>query len=356
MSEQEKNIVSYNCKSCGGPLEYIPGQSLLQCPYCGAAEEIASDGNIAERDFLSQAAGARAWDGAVVYECKNCGCGSVFDGGEISHVCPFCGTPNILETKNLPGLKPDSILPFKLTKEQADKIFKAWIKALKFSPSALKTAADADFYKGVYLPLWTFDDNAHFEYRGELGKDYTVTVGSGKNKRVERRTKYFGISGASAEFFDDICVRASGLVPEKSLDKIAPFDVKTAVKYDQKFLVGLSAVRCSKDINAAWTEAKQKINELLRRHILSRYDYDRVVSLEVNTRHINVTFKYMLMPVWTSAFKHKDKLYNFYINGTNGKITGKRPYSASKILAAAGIGLAIAAAVAVIIGKLTGAF
>ncbi|MDR3262948.1 MAG: DUF3268 family zinc-finger domain-containing protein [Clostridiales bacterium] len=350
---QDGGAVSYNCQSCGGVLEYSPGSGNLKCPYCGGTVDIVRDSNVIERDFLAHSGGSEQWnDEACVYNCANCGSSEVFDKSEISHACSFCGTHNILKSDALAGIKPDSILPFAIAKDQADNIFKAWTKKLKFAPDALKKTAESGQYKGVYLPMWTFDTQTFSTYSGKLGKHYTVTVGSGKNRHTETRTRYFTISGNVERFFDDICVNAGNKLDEKQFAKISPFDTQKAVKYDKSFLVGFSAARNEKNIDAAWTDAKNKTAAALRTQILSKYDYDVVSHLDVNTKHSAVTFKYMLVPLWISNFAYNSKTYNFYINGTNGKITGKRPYSRPKILIAVAVGLAIVAAVAVLISKL----
>ncbi|MDR3293030.1 MAG: hypothetical protein LBT20_02875 [Clostridiales bacterium] len=353
-STAENNAVTYQCPACGGSLEFSPKDSSLKCPYCGNTVAVEKDTNIEERDLVLHASESEAWkDDASVYTCPNCGSSQVFEKGEISMKCPFCGTTTVMEANNLPGIKPDSLLPFSLSKADAEKIFQVWAKSRKFLPKAMKTAFNSESYKGIYLPVWTFDDSTTSSYDGKLGKHYTVTVGSGKNRRTETRTRYFHVSGTDSNFFDDVKVNGSDKISEKTLNKIEPFDTKSGVKYDKKFLAGFSAALYTKDLKTAWAEAKEKITAAIRKKILSKYDYDVVSYLNINTTHKDMTFKYMLFPVWISCFKFKDKVYNFFVNGTNGKITGKRPYSALKILAAVGIGIATVALIALIIWLLT---
>ena len=47
-----------------------------------------------------------------------------------------------------------------------------------------------------------------------------------------------------------------------------------------------------------------------------------------------MTFKYLLAPVWMSNFKFKDKVYSFVVNGQTGRIAGKSPVSALRVIAA----------------------
>ena len=60
----------------------------------------------------------------------------------------------------------------------------------------------------------------------------------------------------------------------------------------------------------------------------------------------NISFKYILLPVWVSSFRYRDKAYNIVINARTGEVQGERPYSAWKITMAV---LATIALIAVIV-------
>jgi hypothetical protein len=63
----------------------------------------------------------------------------------------------------------------------------------------------------------------------------------------------------------------------------------------------------------------------------------------MNTEYDNITFKHLLLPVFVSAYKYKDKLYQFLVNGRTGEVQGQRPYSWIKITLAVILGLSIIA-------------
>ena len=41
---------------------------------------------------------------------------------------------------------------------------------------------------------------------------------------------------------------------------------------------------------------------------------------------------YALLPVWIYSYHYKDKVYPFHVNGQTGKIVGKVPISARKVV------------------------
>ena len=51
----------------------------------------------------------------------------------------------------------------------------------------------------------------------------------------------------------------------------------------------------------------------------------------VSTKHVGVTFKHLLLPVWLASYRYQDKSYRVLVNGQTGKVTGDRPYSWIKI-------------------------
>ena len=58
-------------------------------------------------------------------------------------------------------------------------------------------------------------------------------------------------------------------------------------------------------------------------------DQQRIQALD--TRYGEIRCKPVLLPVWLSAFRFRDRTYRFVVNGRTGEVQGERPYSAGKI-------------------------
>jgi hypothetical protein len=220
-----------------------------------------------------------------------------------------------------------------------------WIKKRFFAPGAFKKSARPEALKGLYNPVFTFDTDTMSTYDGRLGKYYYTTERrNGKTVRV-RHTRWFKVHGIYDRTFDDLLIQASEAIPQKSLDRIAPFDTNNGKEYTQDYLSGFSANRYSKDGNQCWKDAQAPINQTLRREILKKYAHDVVDYLNVTTRHLNVTYKYLLLPLYVGHCDYHGKSYNFFVNGFNGKVTGKTPISVLKvgILVLIAAGLLVAA-------------
>ena len=98
------------------------------------------------------------------------------------------------------------------------------------------------------------------------------------------------------------------------------------------------AERYSLGLKDAWQNAKEAIYRKLKRNITSEirleHSADHVRSLVVTTEFHNITYKYLLLPVWISNFKYNDKVYQFMVNGQTGKVAGRTPLSIPKIILA----------------------
>jgi hypothetical protein len=58
-----------------------------------------------------------------------------------------------------------------------------------------------------------------------------------------------------------------------------------------------------------------------------------------------------MLPVYVGNFKYKQKLYNYYINGSSGKVGGKTPLSALKIACTVLLAVAAVVALALLFGS-----
>ncbi|MBO5215954.1 MAG: hypothetical protein J6B79_07180 [Clostridia bacterium] len=337
--ETEANIEK--CPGCGANMVFSPEKQALECPYCGTVATIENSFG-EEIRFANLLSSASTWaDETHVFRCENCGARTVLDRTEIAKTCSFCGTTNIVETDELSGLKPNAVVPFRLTVQNAIERVKTWVKRKFFAPGKFKKSVTPENVSGLYTPAFTYDAQTHSTYSGVLGKyEYRTRRVNGKTVR-ERYTRYFHIGGSHELFFDDVLIQASSGISQGSIDKLQPFGTSDSKEYAKEYLSGFTASQYTKDGLACWEEAKTRMNGRIRSAILSRYVYDVVSSLNVDTNYSNVTYKYVLLPVYIGHCGWKNKIYNFFVNGYNGNVTGKTPVSVWKVLAVVLAGLAV---------------
>ena len=338
-------------------MDFSPLTGGLKCPYCGLEREIPAAGlteagapsAAMEQDFTSaEETGNCNWGvEKKSVTCKSCGAESVYDVLQIAGECPYCGSNQVMEASCKKTLAPGGVCIFKIDAKLAGANFKNWLNRKWFCPGDAKKKANPEAFHGVYLPYWTFDADTRSEYDGKYGHYRTRRV----NNRTERYTDWRSTRGVHHEFIDDELV--GGIDPNRSEMSIfslaEPFNTEDNLVYKPEYVAGFVAERYTVGLRDAWEKAKGFIAGKLRRSIAdkikreNRADTSRVHN--VATAYSNIKYKYLLLPVWVSSFKHKNRLYRFVVNGQTGKVGGQAPISAWRVAAVVILALAAAGAI-----------
>lgn len=337
------------CPNCGADMAYDPALGALHCEYCDGTKAVEKRITV-PRDFLNERNDGDVEEGAEDYECPNCGGHVTLENFAVTQECPFCGATNIVKKERMRGLKPDSILPFALSREQAFDFGRKWLKKRLYAPRKLKKNFKVDKFKGVYVPCFTFGSDTASSYSGRLGEYYYVTVGSGKNRRTVRRTRWFSVSGNFGKTYGNIVVESSSRLTQEQIEALLPYDLDTAEQYKKEYLAGFCAERYDSSLDDSFGVAKGIMDGDLRASILAQYRYDVVGDFDIATTYSNIRFNYILLPIWVCGYKYREKLYSFLVNGRTGKSTGKTPVSVAKVAATVAAGLAVIGALVYLIG------
>lgn len=156
-------ITNYKCPACTGPLHFVGASGKLECDFCGGKYDVAEiealyadkeakaveatekqTKNGAEPQKLEEME-AQGWDtsslssdwgkdanGMKAYNCPSCGAELICDASTAATSCPYCGNPSVVPGQFSGALKPDYVIPFKLSKDDAIAALKSTIRA---SPS-----------------------------------------------------------------------------------------------------------------------------------------------------------------------------------------------------------------------------
>ena len=352
-SEQKVDTILEKCPSCGANMKFDPDSQMLYCEHCGTKTSFEQNLMAQELDLVSGLEKDAQWknDNINAFSCDNCGAKVVLNASETAKICPFCGTAHVTKVEELEGLRPNAVIPFTFGIDKATSFAENWAKKRPFAPNKFKKSLKTDNLKGVYTPCFTFDSNTTSYYQGRIGKRYTRVVGSGKNRRVETYIVWRKISGRHNDSFDDVLITAGKNFNQNLMDKLSPYNTNNSCEYNENFLLGYMGYHYDYEITDCWGSAKSKIDAVIKKTILSQYTYDVLDFLNVTTNHSDVKYKYVMLPVYIGNYKYGKKQYNFYINGSTGKITGKTPKSFAKIgsLILLGLGIVVGICLALLL-------
>lgn len=357
-AEEEGRI--FPCESCGADLRFHVGQQALKCEHCGHTVEISTDpdADLVEQDFHAMVLrmseiharddGAEGDDEKREIACRSCAAVVEFVGSLTSTECAYCGSPvQESEAKAAEERVPvDGVLPFQVKREKARANLKKWIQSRWFAPNAFKKRGIEGRFSGVYLPYWTFDSMTFTRYTGQRGEYYYVTVGSGDNKRQERRTRWYPASGSFQRFFDDVLVVATRSLETKLLRKLEPWPLRRCIPYNQEVVAGFLAKTYEVELEPGFGDARKRIKSALTADVRRRIGGDTQRIHSLNTRYDAVTFKHLLLPVWLLGYRYGKKNYQVVVNAATGEVQGERPWSFWKILFAVLLVAAVAGGIA----------
>jgi DNA-directed RNA polymerase subunit RPC12/RpoP len=356
----EAAAVSFPCKSCGAKLAFDPSSQAMACPYCGHKEAVTTAGAgaamIREIPLEQGMALALKGFGAAVttIKCGECGATVNVGEGERTASCAFCGSKQVLaQETNQGAIRPESLVPFKVTKEDANGRFGTWLGKLWFRPSDLKKMAKVQEMGGVYIPFWTFDAFVRSQWTAERGwyyyetETYTETVDGRTETRTRQvqRTRWEGAAGWRQDTYDDVLVCAGKGLPSGLADQFSTFDTRALIPYQPQFLSGWRAESYAIDLMPGWEIGREKMESSQMGRCAGDVGGDTHRMLSVSNMFSNVTFKHVLLPIWIAAYRYNGKVFRFLVNGQTGEVVGQAPWSVWKILGLVAVIVAIVGAI-----------
>ena len=352
-------VTNYQCPACTGPLHYSAKSGKLACDYCGSSFDVAEIEALyarkeAEAAAAKQAADAKAeaaqaakaeaaeaaaasggWDtsdlsrdwgaeadGLRVYSCPSCGAELICDQSTAATACPYCGNPAIVPGQFSGALRPDYILPFRLSKDDAVQALRAHYKGKPFLPRSFTSANHIEQIQGVYVPFWLFDGGAEgaASYRAsntnvfETG-DYEIT-----------ETRHYHVVRAGSLAFEKIPVDASSKMPYDHMDSIEPFDYAQLRPFSTAYLPGYLADKYDVTIDDSRDRADTRCRETLAQALRDTVTgYGACVTEREDIALRRGKVHYALLPVWMLSTKWRGQDFLFAMNGQTGKLVGDLP-------------------------------
>ena len=337
------NVTNYQCPACTGPLHFVGESGKLECDYCGSTYTVEYIESLfkEKNDSAAQAQQNKTelegeWDFAThtdwdanmkAYSCPSCGAELICDETTAATSCPYCGNPTVIPGQFTGGIKPDYILPFKLSKDKAIDALKQHYKGKKLLPRVFSEQNHLEEIKGIYVPFWLYDAT------GEGDVQYTA-----QNVRTFRRgdyeiteTDHYRVRRAGSVRFERIPADGSSKMPDEYMDSIEPFDYSELKPFSPAYLPGYLADKYDLDKNQCADRADRRATASVldvMRHTISGYEMVNEVHHDVNIKRGKIG--YALMPVWLLTTRWNDNVYLFAMNGQTGKMVGNLPVDKGK--------------------------
>lgn len=349
-------VVTYKCPNCDGPLEYMPEQGRFGCSYCGSTfteEEVTALAPASQQEEVqcaplqepepaaaqadAEAQSPEAAEEAVLYTCPSCGAQVVTDANTAATFCFYCHNPVVLTGRLSGEYLPSALIPFTISRKDAQKRFDSWLKSKRYLPREFAQQGRIQEISGVYFPYWTGTCELQADMNA-VGRVLRVWR-TGDIEHTE--TKTYAIERSGDIRYENLSRSAMDYREDRVLvESVLPFIPAELKPFRMEYLSGFYAEK--RDLELADATALLEADlasysqSLLRDTAVGYASItDENTTLQVKDRD----YQYALFPVWTMTFQSGGETYYWAMNGQTGKAGGYLPLDRKRLLThAAAIG------------------
>lgn len=338
--------VSFKCPSCGAPLEYAPGQENITCMYCESSfdikgleeyyahkEEMAAKAEEAREAKWDTENAGNQWsqeEAALLraFTCSSCAAEIVCDENTMATECVYCGNPTMIPARFSGMLKPDYIIPFKKTKEEAVAQLTEFCKGKRVLPSNFTANNRVEDIQGMYVPFWLFDSAIEASGTFKAEDDYVYDT----EDATITETSVYECTRTGEMAFEKIPCDGSKRMDDTYMESIEPYDYKEMVPFTNSYMAGYLAdkydVSAEDNVDRADKRVESSaVNELGN----TVTGYMRVTPEEDAIIKKDGKVEYAMAPVWILTTRYNNEPYTFMMNGQTGKFIGKLPIDNGKL-------------------------
>jgi hypothetical protein len=263
------------------------------------------------------------------FECRGCGASMSYEASAQTLRCPFCGSERMEEQQDAKELRPKWVVPFAIEQNDAVVRLRQFWQGSFWRPGDLARAAQVTKLTRVYVPYWVF-----------AAKVYTYWTADSSQTPPLARGDWFPVSGENRAEYSGLLVGASSVLSPAETHAIQPFDLSAALPPEEVDLENAIYEQFRVPRKYARPLARQGL-EGMERKACSQFVPGNSRNLKVNLRVEGLAGEPVLLPVWIMAYRYKEHVYRFLVNGQTGACTGTAPTSYGKVAAVVGIVIAV---------------
>lgn len=330
--DSPNNVLEYKCPCCNAGLVFGEETQQLKCEYCDNTFDIETvkvfnESNQDSQEFHWEVPDHQEWSEEDCqtmrsFVCPSCGGEIISDETTAATFCPYCDNPTIMPGRLSGGMKPDALIPFKTSKEDAKAAFRNLCKGKPLLPKLFLQETQIDKITGIYVPFWLYDCS------GSMDGSYKATrIHRWSDSRYHyTKTDHFLLKRAADAAFVGIPMDGSSKMDDTFMESIEPFDYREIVNFDTAYLTGFYADKYDVPSENGEERIRQRVSNALDDQLQNTFlGYATVVptAKQLNIRHSKA--RYVLLPVWILNTKYNGKIYTFAMNGQTSKMTGTFP-------------------------------
>jgi LSD1 subclass zinc finger protein len=303
------------------------GATVERCGSCGAivdVEDLFCANCGTEVPDARPTRTSRLLIAARNFECRGCGATMNYDAGARSLKCPFCGSVDLAEDESSGILAPEFVVPFALDRAAAEGRLRGFLGSSFWHPNDLRSEAQVHELRAVYVPFWLFATNARTHWTADTS-----------HTPPGARADWYPISGYREAEYADLWVPAGEGIGPGELFAVVPFDAAAGVPPGEVDLEHAVVEQFSASRRYVRPLAQGRL-EALEAEAVAAGVPGRSRNVHVNVLMEGATSRPALAPVYVMAYRYREKVYRFVMNGQTGQYVGTAPTSPWKVAAVVG--------------------
>lgn len=348
-------VIQYKCPACGSDLAYDIEKDAMACPHCKTVFELdqlpeidvpegETDDEITdepidglqvpdETDYSYKDNAAHEPqmfdERAVEFFCQNCGAVIVSDENTAATWCHYCDAPVVLKERLSGQMAPTYVIPFRVTKEEAQKAFENWSKKGLFTPKKFRDAKKLKSVQGIYVPFWLYDVSSEGTTNARATKVRRYTRGD----YIYTETRHFNVFRRARMNYIRVPADASEKMNDNIMNLLEPYHYNELQVFQTPFLAGFYADKYSYKAEDMYGRVRERIDGFVKQYI--RGTINGYTTVHYQSEVVNSEMKhadYTMLPVWIFCYDYNDAEHMFAMNGQTGKIVGTLPVDKKRVM------------------------
>ncbi|MBO4872869.1 MAG: hypothetical protein J5496_05600 [Lachnospiraceae bacterium] len=321
-------MIAFSCPHCGGSVRYDLSGGGVRCEYC--------DGLITQDDYETYLDKKGLYQ-TTELSCPQCGSVVLSCGNTIATFCSYCGSSVLFDRRVREEQKPDGMIPFSVTEEDALSRYREKTDRILLAPDWVHEEG-RDEMTGIYMPFYLYraDCQAPISVQGEKRRD----LGS------KTQVSVYQINGTVQGIYQGNRFDAAVAFPDALSESIDTYQWQKAQSFRPGFVAGYYAD--GSDVNPREYDPvmAQLVSDDINMTDSIRYD-GMTLPLGGATRaeSIRLNKQKLLLPVWLLTHRVRDRICYAAINGQNGDAAADIPLDSGKYVKVSLIVTAILASI-----------
>jgi len=254
------------------------------------------------------------------FECCGCGASMSYDASAGALRCPFCGSERMDRKQDARVLAPDRVVPFRYDRAAAEQAMRGWLGKGFWRPGDLSERAAIVKMMPVYVPYWVFQARTH-----------TYWTADSSQTPFGARGDWYPLTGEHRGDYAGLLVGAGGALAPAETAALCPFDLAEGAPPEEVDLENVTVEQFSVGRKYARPLARQGLESHELQACTVQYVPGRARNGKVNVKIEGLAGRPVLLPVWVMAYRYRERVYRFLVNGQTGRSTGQAPFSYAKL-------------------------